>query len=239
MIVAENHQDILPVQRVDQLDQQLEQDQWLIEGLWGRSAIGLIGGAPKCCKTWMGLDLAVSVATGTDAIGHFAVHATGSALIYLAEDALPQVRARIESLCRHRGLQLDALDLHVITAPVLRLDLANDQQRLARTIDRLEPTIVLLDPLVRMHRLDENSAAEISGLLGYIRDLQRNYDAAVVCAGFGGISLGSTPTAMANMAAVSQRYGASHLAFIIVPLVCAFFIDLANALLIPAFLANF
>jgi ESS family glutamate:Na+ symporter len=67
----------------------------------------------------------------------------------------------------------------------------------------------------------------------------RNYDAAVVSAGFGGISLGSTPTAMANMAAVSQHYGASHLAFIIVPLVCAFFIDLANALLIPFFLTNF
>ena len=67
----------------------------------------------------------------------------------------------------------------------------------------------------------------------------RNYDAAVVCSGFGGISLGSTPTAMANMSAVTQRYGASHLAFIIVPLVCAFFIDLANALLIPFFLSNF
>ncbi|MGD9293101.1 MAG: sodium/glutamate symporter, partial [Gammaproteobacteria bacterium] len=66
-----------------------------------------------------------------------------------------------------------------------------------------------------------------------------NYDAAVVCAGFGGISLGSTPTAMANMSAVTQRYGASHMAFIVVPLVCAFFIDIANALLIPFFLANF
>jgi len=66
-----------------------------------------------------------------------------------------------------------------------------------------------------------------------------NYDAAVVCAGFGGISLGSTPTAMANMSAVTQRYGTSHLAFIIVPLVCAFFIDLVNALVIPFFLANF
>jgi ESS family glutamate:Na+ symporter len=44
---------------------------------------------------------------------------------------------------------------------------------------------------------------------------------------------------MANMAAVSQRYGASHLAFVIVPLVCAFFIDLVNALLIPYFLNNF
>jgi ESS family glutamate:Na+ symporter len=67
----------------------------------------------------------------------------------------------------------------------------------------------------------------------------KNYDAAVVSAGFGGISLGSTPTAMANMSAVTQRYGASHLAFIIVPLVCAFFIDLVNALLIPYFLNHF
>jgi ESS family glutamate:Na+ symporter len=67
----------------------------------------------------------------------------------------------------------------------------------------------------------------------------RNYDAAVVSAGFGGISLGATPTAMANMAAVTKRYGASHLAFIIVPLVCAFFIDLVNALLIPFFLSKF
>ena len=69
--------------------------------------------------------------------------------------------------------------------------------------------------------------------------LGRTYDAAVVSAGFGGISMGSTPTAMANMTAVSTRYGASHLAFIIVPLVCAFFIDLVNAMLIPAFLSYF
>ncbi|MBW3695393.1 sodium/glutamate symporter [Vibrio sp. T187] len=64
----------------------------------------------------------------------------------------------------------------------------------------------------------------------------KTYDAAVVCSGFGGISLGSTPTAMANMSAVTQKYGNSHQAFIIVPLVCAFFIDLANALIIPYFL---
>ncbi len=67
----------------------------------------------------------------------------------------------------------------------------------------------------------------------------KNYDAAVICSGFGGISLGSTPTAMANMSAVSQRYGNSHQAFIIVPLVCAFFIDLVNAFMIPYFLGNF
>jgi ESS family glutamate:Na+ symporter len=67
----------------------------------------------------------------------------------------------------------------------------------------------------------------------------RNYDAAVISAGFGGISLGSTPTAMANMSAVTKQYGASHLAFIIVPLVCAFFIDIVNAIFIPFFLNAF
>jgi ESS family glutamate:Na+ symporter len=76
-------------------------------------------------------------------------------------------------------------------------------------------------------------------ILVVFRAMGSNYDAAVVCSGFGGISLGSTPTAMANMSAVAKRYGASHLAFIIVPLVCAFFIDLANALLIPFFLGQF
>jgi ESS family glutamate:Na+ symporter len=67
----------------------------------------------------------------------------------------------------------------------------------------------------------------------------RNYDAAVVAAGFGGVTLGSTPTAMANMAAVTQRFGPSHRAFIIVPLVSAFFIDIVNAMVIPFFLRTF
>jgi len=67
----------------------------------------------------------------------------------------------------------------------------------------------------------------------------RNYDAAVIASGFGGVTLGSTPTAMANMAAVTQRFGPSHRAFIIVPLVSAFFIDLVNAMVIPFFLRTF
>jgi ESS family glutamate:Na+ symporter len=71
------------------------------------------------------------------------------------------------------------------------------------------------------------------------RFMGRNYDAAVISAGFAGYSMGATPTAMANMSAVTGRYGASHQAFIIVPLVGAFFIDLINAVLIPLFLNFF
>jgi ESS family glutamate:Na+ symporter len=71
------------------------------------------------------------------------------------------------------------------------------------------------------------------------RVLGRNYDAAVISAGFIGFGLGATPTAMANMTAVTQRHGPSHVAFLIVPLVGAFFIDIANALVIRLFLAAF
>ncbi|APO67364.1 sodium/glutamate symporter protein [Rhizobium gallicum] len=69
------------------------------------------------------------------------------------------------------------------------------------------------------------------------RALGRSYDAAVVTAGFIGFGLGATPTAMANMTAATQRHGPSHVAFLVVPLVGAFFIDIANAIIIRMFLA--
>ncbi|MEM6745951.1 MAG: sodium/glutamate symporter [Pseudomonadota bacterium] len=63
------------------------------------------------------------------------------------------------------------------------------------------------------------------------------YRAAVLGAGFGGFALGATPTAIANMTAVTKRYGPSPLAFIILPLVSAFFVDLANSLIIQFFVS--
>lgn len=67
------------------------------------------------------------------------------------------------------------------------------------------------------------------------RFMGKDYEAAVISSGFGGITLGSTATAIVNMTAVTQQYGAAHRAFIVVPLVCGFFIDLANALIINWF----
>jgi ESS family glutamate:Na+ symporter len=64
-----------------------------------------------------------------------------------------------------------------------------------------------------------------------------NHDAAVLAAGHCGFGLGATPTAIANMQAVTDRFGPSPLAFIVVPIVGAFFIDIANALVIKLFLA--
>jgi glutamate:Na+ symporter, ESS family len=67
--------------------------------------------------------------------------------------------------------------------------------------------------------------------------LGRDYQAAVLSAGFTGLTLGATPTAIASMTAVTQQYGPSPNAFIILPLVSAFFVDIINVIAIQAFLA--
>ncbi len=172
--------DGLPVARIADIQPQPSEASWLIRAFWARAGVGMIGGSPKSCKSWLGLDMALSVASGTPCLDRFGVDAPGPVVIYLAEDAAPAVRSRLDALCRHRNLDLTQLDLFAITSPVLRLDLTRDQQALQHTMQRYRPRLLLLDPLVRLHRLDENSAAEISGLLGYLRELQRSFDCAVV-----------------------------------------------------------
>lgn len=170
----------LPHVRVGDIPRQEAPRRWLIEGLWGRSAVGIIGGAPKCLKSWLGLDIALSVATGTPALNTYRVHERGPALVYLAEDALEVVRERIEGMARHRRLALEAIDLHVITAPRLSLDTARDRSLLLETVSRLRPRLLLLDPLVRLHSIDENDARAIAELLSYIRELERRFALAVI-----------------------------------------------------------
>jgi RecA-family ATPase len=171
---------LLPVVRVADLPHEEQAQRWLVEQLWGNAAVGVIGGAPKCAKTWLGLDLALSVATGTPCLGRYAVPQLGPVLVYLAEDALPSVRQRVAGMARQRGLDLAAVDLHVITAPTLRLDREPHRSGLVATARRLRPRLLLLDPLVRLHGLDENHAGEVAGLLAYFRSLQRQLDLAVI-----------------------------------------------------------
>jgi RecA-family ATPase len=152
--------EVLPVVRVGEIPSQVNTQRWLVEGLWGASSVGVIGGAPKCAKTWLGLDMALSVATGTPCLGKYAVPEPGPVLVYLAEDALLVVRERVAGMARYRGIDLAGVDIHVITAPVLRLDRGADRTRLLETTKRLRHRLLLLDPLVRLHGIDENNAGD-------------------------------------------------------------------------------
>ena len=173
---------MLPTSRAVELDVADAKPRWLVQDLWAESGVGLIGGTPKSLKTWVGLELAVSVATGTRCFDQYPVGIAGPALVYLAEDRLCMVRERLDALCLRRSVSLDALDVHVITVPSLRLDRETDLQRLDVTVAQLAPRFLLLDPFVRLSRADENNAQEVAAILAALRDMQRRHDVAVAIA---------------------------------------------------------
>jgi len=170
----------LPVCRADQLAEHPAEQRWLIESLWADQAVGIVGGEPKCCKSFLALDLAVAVASGADCLRRFRPATSGPVLLFSGEDPLDVVRRRLEGIAGAAGIPFAGLDVHVITAPTLRLDLGADQQRLIDTVDATRPKLLVLDPFVRLHRIDENAAAEVAPVLGYLRALQRRFHTAVL-----------------------------------------------------------
>lgn len=96
-------------------------------------------------------------------------------------------------------------------------------------VDLALPMIVIL--------ITQLVATALVAVFVVFKIMGRDYEAAVASAGFAGYGLGATPTAIANMSAVTKKFGAAHKAFIIVPLVGAFFIDIANAFIIRFFLS--
>lgn len=170
---------LLPVEPAHRLAARAEERRWLVTGLWAEEAVGIVGGEPKCCKSFLALDLAVSVAAGTPCLRRFPVSRPGRVLLYAAEDALHVVRRRLEGICAAADVALRDLDVQVITAPTVRLDLDADRASLDETVAKLRPRLLVLDPFVRLHRIDENASGEVAPLLAYLRELQRRHGVAV------------------------------------------------------------
>ena len=171
---------LLPVEPAYRLAERSEQHRWLVTGLWSEQAVGIVGGEPKCCKSFLALDLAVAVAAGVPCLRRFAVPRAGRVLLFAAEDALHIVRRRLEGISAAASVALASLDIQVITAPTVRLDLDADRRNLAETVASLQPRLLILDPFVRLHRIDENASGEVAPLLAYLRELQRRHDVAVL-----------------------------------------------------------
>jgi len=171
---------MLPVTRAGDLPVCPPEHRWLIEDLWADQAVGIVGGEPKCGKSFLALDMLVAVAAGVPCLRRFPSARRGPVLLYAAEDALHLVRTRLEGICRAARITLADLPIHVITAPTLRLDVADDRQQLQATIAAVRPILLVLDPFVRLHRIDENASSEVAPLLAYLRELQRRFALAVV-----------------------------------------------------------
>ena len=170
---------MLPISPACRLETPPAEQRWLVEELWAEQAVGIIGGEPKCCKSFMALSLGVAVASGKPCLGRFAVPTTGRVLLYPAEDALSTVRRRLDGICAAQDIDFQRLPFWVITAPRFQLDVQTDRERLRETIEKLKPKLLILDPFVRLHSVDENASGEVAKLLQHLRHLQRTYQLAV------------------------------------------------------------
>jgi hypothetical protein len=171
---------LLPYTRAADLSDHQAESAWLVEGLWGDGAVGILGGEPKCCKSIFSLELAIAVSSGAACLGRYAVKRQGTVLLYAAEDALRIVKLRLEGIAAARGLALAACDIQVITSERLRLDNPSDLEALDATLATLKPSLLILDPFVRLHRIDENSSAEVALVLEHLRVMQRRHKTAIV-----------------------------------------------------------
>ncbi len=169
------------ITRIADVHCDVDRPRWLVESLWSDAGVGILGGSPKSYKTFLALDIAVSVASGTPCLDSFEVPQSGPVLLFLAEDSAESAQERVAALCRHRSLDVAALDIFLLSTPVLRLDSTVDCERLRATVASLRPRLLVLDPFVRIHQsVDENSATEVSRLLSGLTELKRSFNLAIL-----------------------------------------------------------
>lgn len=175
------NQDPFSVHHISTLSVETPRTPWLIEDLWMDQGVGIIGGAPKCCKTFLAAEFAMAVASGRPALGRYAVQHPGPVLILSAEDNLTAMRRRFEHLAQAREVDLNELPLFLLDAPALHLNHPPHLESLRRTLREVQPTLLILDPFVRLVRgMDENSAGEVAHILGHLRQCQREYHLAIL-----------------------------------------------------------
>ena len=171
---------MLPYKQAVQLSEYTPETTWLVDDLWSDNAVGILGGEPKCCKSFLSLELAIAVSSGRPCLGRFPVKKPGTVLLYAAEDAPHIVKTRLVGIAQARDMELSRLDIQVITSDRLRLDEPKDIEALDTTVAALRPRLLILDPFVRLHRIDENSSHEVASVLERLRLLQRRHTTSIL-----------------------------------------------------------
>lgn len=154
--------------------------QWMIEGLWSDKSHGIIAGEPKTRKSYVSIDIALSVATGTDCLGRFKVTKPGPVLMIQEEISDAEMRKRLRFIAASKGLggtvhkKGDELSVHLPEPVPLylrnrkQLDLSSDEtfQMLHKHITEKEISLLILDPLqLMLGEVDENKASEVRPIL--------------------------------------------------------------------------
>lgn len=152
----------------------------LIDELIPEHSCGFVSGPSGARKTWLLLDFAIGIATGKPAFDRFNISGPGAVLFILGEDSLRAMRARVKLVAKGKNLSpADLKNLHFIQATgVLSHGLMRES--LIELCNTHQPRLLILDPFVRMHSVDENSSQEIQEILSFLRQLQRDFNISIL-----------------------------------------------------------
>lgn len=148
----------------------------LVQGILAEGEGAVIASPPNVGKTWLALSLARSVASGTPWLGRFET-AAGTVLYVDEESATRPIRRRLKMLEAAEPIGQDA-PLHFAVGAGVRFDDDEAMYRLHRVMDRLGPSLVIVDSLTRVHGADENRAGEMALVFGNVKTLMREHGAA-------------------------------------------------------------
>src|SRR5690606_4509193 len=161
----------------------IPQPVWIIDGIWTKGSCGFIAGQPKSYKSWLGFDMAMSVATGMPFLGHFRVSQPGPVLYVQEEDGLPILKQRTDKIWPGKqadrmksdgngGLvwepgedagSLEEAPLDAYVREGLELSDPSWQAWLDETLTDGEYVMLVLDPLMMMAGdVEENRAQEMT-----------------------------------------------------------------------------
>jgi hypothetical protein len=163
-------------------DGELGATPFLIDSLIVDRGLAVIQGRPKVGKTWLLLEIAISLATGQPVLGRFETLRRGPVILVVEESGEQALGRRLQQLCCGRRMAFDDLqDLHVAANRRVRLDDRTWQDRLNEQVRALRPVAILLDPLARLKSddRDEDSQHQMAPVVSFLRELRESSDGIV------------------------------------------------------------
>lgn len=168
---------------------------WLVDDVWVDQSVGFISGPSKSYKTWIALDLALSLVSGAAFLGRYPVRRTGPVLLIQEEDPTPVLQERLRLIGKAKGMLPEVLtarsDLVQVRFPEYPLHIINLQgfnlgsvERVAQVrseIARINPVLVILDPLIVLlpQGVDEYKGAEVSAVLQSVKMWREEFGCAI------------------------------------------------------------
>jgi|GEM_PF-5809247 len=158
----------------DFLSQEDAKISWVVRHILPAGGVGILAGPAGYGKSWMLLDLAVECARGGRWLGRFST--TSGRILYLDEESTPTLlRHRLRKLLNAKSLQGTKLDVYFGVGQGICLNDQASAEGLRQVLQALQPALVIVDSLIRVHRAEENSASEMSRVFAVVKALTRDF----------------------------------------------------------------